>query len=97
MAQTYDDWACPVCETLNEAERDDCRACSYTVEETADERHLLRWTRAALVGSVTLVVGIAILFVGVQTVESSLVAAPVIGGITVASLGVNLAVDSLDW
>lgn len=96
--QAYEDWECPVCGTLNDATDDGCRACSFTTEETtAGRSRLVRWATAVAVGAIGLVAGLSVLVVGVQTLDSGLIPLPVITGMGIVTVGLNLAVDSLDW
>lgn len=91
------DWACPVCETLNDRERTTCRECEFTTETEEERSRAVRWTTAAMLGAVGVVGGLTILVVGVQQLGSELVPLPVLAGLTLGTIGMNLAVDSLDW
>lgn len=96
--RAYDDWECPVCGTLNDAERTDCTDCEYTTEPAeAGRSRMTRWATAAVLGALAIAGGLTVLVVGVQTVDSSMVPVPVLTGLGIATVGMNLAVDSLDW
>ena len=96
--ETTYEWACPVCETLNDGERSSCRECEFTTASEEPERsRVVRWATAAALGAVAIVGGLTVLVVGVRSLGSELVPLPVITGLAVATLGMNLAVDSLDW
>lgn len=95
---TYEDWACPVCGTLIDAASSECQSCGYTTEETDDGRsRLLRWTTAVAVGGLAVIAGLGVLVVGVQTLDPGLAPVPVITGMGIVTVGLNLAVEALDW
>ncbi|MFB6193783.1 MAG: hypothetical protein ABEI75_01845 [Halobaculum sp.] len=95
--RAYDDWACPACETLNDGERTECRECEFTTEPDEGRSRAARWGTAAALGIVGIVGGLTVLVVGVQHLAPELVPLPVLAGIGLGTVGMNLAVDSLDW
>ncbi len=96
--RAYEDWECPACGQLNDVTDDCCVSCSFTTTETDGGRsRVVRWLTAVVVGAVGVVAGLSVLVVGVQTLDPGLVPLPVLTGMGIVTVGLNLAVDSLDW